>query len=136
MSKQVSHKHDESPQTPNPSKEKIERQVAEGAVASAADNAKLEHSKGGATTRDDRNDLGVPMLPGSPKERQGPEDALGKGEKRGDYSQRIGPSSYHPHAGAEAQRPNVKNIGDDEGKKGGVDNNPPPPEKPSESENS
>lgn len=73
------------------------------------------------TTRDDANDLGVPMLPGSPDEPVGPEDALGTGPKRGDYSNRIGGDGYHPHEGSEPQRPRVADIGDDEGRKGGVE---------------
>ena len=71
------------------------------------------------TTRDDDADLGVPMLPGQPDEPVGPEDALGDGPKRGDYSDRIGGSTYHPHTGGEAQRPKVADIGDAPGK-GGV----------------
>ena len=52
------------------------------------ENDKLEHTMGGATTRDPM-DAGVPMLPGKPTERIGPEDALGPGAKRGDYTDRI-----------------------------------------------
>ena len=57
------------------------------------DNAELEHSRGGATTRDGM-DAGVPMTPGQANEPVGPEDALGAGAKRGDYRDRIhgGPS--------------------------------------------
>jgi hypothetical protein len=40
-------------------------------------NAALEHTMGGSTTRDDLNDLGVPMTQGGPDEPAGPEDALG-----------------------------------------------------------
>jgi hypothetical protein len=118
----------------------------EAVVATDADNAKLEHTDdrrdqseiqaaGAAgtpleplheegrsmTTRDDRLDLGVPMLPGSPDEPQGPEDALGEGETRGDYRQRIGPPDYDPHEGATPQRPRADEIGDVEGRKGGVE---------------
>lgn len=98
---------------------------------------RLEHTEGGTTTRDDAADMGVPMLPGRPDEPVGPEDALGVGPKRGDYSGRIGPDNYQPHeirpASAEdqrdpnkpsviveAQRPRVADQGDAEGK-GGVD---------------
>jgi hypothetical protein len=56
--------------------------------SSTVPNADLEHSAGGATTRDPM-DAGVPMLPGDPAEPVGPEDALGRGPKRGDYSDRI-----------------------------------------------
>src|SRR5690242_11838281 len=97
-------------------------------------SGKLEHVRGGATTRDDRNDLGVPMLQGDPSEPAGPEDALGLGPKRGDYSQRIGPESYHPHESvlvdsddpdepryvSVPQRPRVADRGDVAGEKGGV----------------
>jgi hypothetical protein len=96
---------------------------------------KAEHTHGGTTTRDDATDVGVPMLPGSPNEPQGPEDALGEGPKRGDYRERIGPSDYNPTetvpvADAEPgepttklvnQRPRAEQIGDAKGKKGGVD---------------
>lgn len=109
-------------------------------VATQEENAKLEHSRGGSTTRDDRHDLGVPMLPGSPDERQGPEDALGIGPKRGDYRDRLGPG-YMPHESRpnpdhdpddpdspatimEAQAPRTEDIGDAEGKKGGVETDP------------
>lgn len=60
-------------------------------VASPAENAKLEHTDGGVTTRDDLHDAGVPMAPADEpeKERVGPEDALGAEPTRGDYSDRI-----------------------------------------------
>ena len=90
---------------------------------------KTEQVAEGATTRDDANDLGVPMLAGSADEPTGPEDALGVGPKRGDYSDRIGPSNYHPHEAKvddkgvtvlEPQRPRAQDIGEAPGK-GGVD---------------
>lgn len=107
-------------------------------IASDKDNAKLEHSEGGATTRDDALDAGVPMLPGSPDEPQGPEDALGRGPKRGDYTGRVGPAGYEPHQSVpvedpkeggprfrlEAQRPRAEDQGDAKGKKGGVETDP------------
>lgn len=110
-------------------------------VASAAENAKLEHTRSGVTTRDDALDLGVPMLPGSPNEPVGPEDALGAGAKRGDYTGRLGDSNYQPHetvavsdppdrddAGlpaapavrVEAQRERASDRGDEKDVKGGV----------------
>lgn len=105
-------------------------------IASDADNAKLKHTEGGMTTRDDALDAGVPMLPGSPDEPQGPEDALGIGPKRGDYTGRVGPEGYQPHqsvpipakdrteggptARLEAQRPRTEDIGDESGVKGGT----------------
>jgi hypothetical protein len=117
--------------------------AAEGVgVATAAENAKLEHSEGGSTTRDDTNDVGVPMLPGSPDEPVGPEDALGEGPTRGDYRDRIGPLGYNPtqtkvnpdfdpSKPADPkknpptllvnQRANAEEIGDVAGKKGGVE---------------
>ena len=86
------------------------------------------------TTRQDVLDLGVPMLAGDPAERQGPEDALGPGPKRGDYSSRVGPSDYQPHISIPnpdagegeptvrvmAQREWASEQGDSRGK-GGVD---------------
>jgi hypothetical protein len=115
----------------------------EDAVADASQNAKLKHTDDlrdqadvrapgaptpveiadghSATTRDDALDLGVPMLPGSPDEPVGPEDALGPGPKRGDYSDRLGGSGYLPHEGGTPQRPRVENVGDAEGLKGGVE---------------
>lgn len=102
-------------------------------VATPAENAKLEHTEGGSTTRDDAHDMGVPMLPGSPDEPVGPEDALGEGPTRGDYRDRIGPPNYQPHESRparegedaatvmEPQRPRTEDIGDVEGKKGGVE---------------
>lgn len=104
-------------------------------VANLEENRQLEHTMGGSTTRDDAHDLGVPMLPGSPDEPVGPEDALGEGPKRGDYTDRIGPSNYQPHESRpatdeeredgiesvmEPQRPRTEDIGDVEAKKGGV----------------
>lgn len=83
--------------------------------------AKVEHSEGGVTTRDDALDLGVPMLPGDPSEPVGPEDALGEGPTRGDYRDRLGGPSYQPHDGAEPQKPRADEIGDVKGRKGGVD---------------
>jgi hypothetical protein len=76
-----------------PKNEKTTADPTPDGVASAADNAKLEHTAGGVTTRDSM-DAGVPMLPGDPREPVGPEDAFGPGAKRGDYSDRItsGPS--------------------------------------------
>ena len=111
-----------------------QKQTEEAAgIASQSDNEQLEHSVEGVTTRADVLDLGVPMLPGSPDEPQGPEDALGAGPTRGDYRNRIGPDSYHPHTtvpvrDAEPGEPNVRvvaqrqfaeDIGDAPGK-GGV----------------
>lgn len=110
-------------------------------VASEKENARLKHTDelrdqaavaapgaapakepvGSVTTRDDATDLGVPMLQGSPDEPVGPEDALGKGPTRGDYRERLGGSDYHPHEGAEPQKPRAEEVGEVEGKKGGVD---------------
>jgi hypothetical protein len=112
--------------------------VASPVIATPDENAALQHSdpSGGATTRDDNLDAGVPMLPGSPDEPQGPEDALGVGPKRGDYSTRVGPSGYQPHTtvrGADGivrlvpQRPNVEQRGDVPGVKGGVETDPSHP---------
>jgi hypothetical protein len=116
------------------SEKKQDAAKAEAGVASDAENRKLKHSVGGVTTRDDATDLGVPMLPGDPNEPVGPEDALGPGPKRGDYSQRIGPSNYHPttvvpRPDAQEAEPQVEvvvqrewaaEIGDEKRAKGGV----------------
>ena len=104
-------------------------------VASDRQDARLEHSRSGTTTRDDVTDLGVPMLPGDPREPQGPEDALGPGPTRGDYRARIGDASYQPHVSVPVsdpepdgptvnlvpQRPFAEDIGDVPRRKGGVD---------------
>jgi hypothetical protein len=109
--------------------------IVDPSVASVVANSKLEHSQGGATTRDDALDLGVPMLQGDGSEPVGPEDALGIGPKRGDYTNRLGGSTYNPHqvvpvtdakpgeatARVEAQSPRAEDIGEVAGKKGGVD---------------
>lgn len=92
---------------------------AEG-VASTKENKKLKHSRGGETTRDDRLDLGVPMLQGDPSEPVGPEDALGEGPKRGDYSQALGYEGYRPHQGNIPQKPRASDRGEVKGRKGGV----------------
>lgn len=109
------------------------------AVASERKNAKLEHSQGGATTRDDALDAGVPMLPGDPDEPVGPEDAFGVGPKRGDYRERlthVGGALPHvsvpipnakpgePQSRLEPQIPRAENIGDEKGRKGGVETDP------------
>jgi hypothetical protein len=116
-----------------------ERKKTDPTVASATQNDRLEHTRGGRTTRDDPADLGVPMLPGDGSEPVGPEDALGAGPKRGDYTGRIGDSHYQPHevrpvddpaaladpdrpsVVVEAQRPRAQEIGDEQGRKGGVE---------------
>lgn len=103
-------------------------------VAQGSGNTQLQHSVGGVTTRD-ALDNGAPMLPGKPDEPVGPEDALGKGPKRGDYSALIGDRQYThtvtnpdwdaanpdraPRFILEHQNPNVADIGDAPGK-GGV----------------
>ena len=66
----------------------VDKAREEVGVAGVAANAELEHTRGGATTRDGM-DAGVPMLPGQPDEPVGPEDAIGPGPKRGDYSDRV-----------------------------------------------
>lgn len=114
-------------------------------VATAEANAALEHSQGGATTRSDQTDVGVPMLQGDPSEPQGPEDALGEGPKRGGYGPRIdglgkehhtvervadggvptvnddGGQDTTPHSVAVNQNARAHEQGEVAGKKGGVD---------------
>lgn len=94
---------------------------------------KLEHSQGGRTTRDDPADLGVPMLAGDASEPVGPEDALGPGKKRGDYSKRLGDTNYQPHEVTRNdkgevvvvdQAPRASEQGEEKGKKGGVSTSP------------
>lgn len=90
----------------------------------------------GVTTRDDAKDLGVPMLAGDPSEPVGPEDALGGGAKRGDYSGRQPENTDHyaavvnpnydrddpnsPRSVLVYQNPLVEQRGDDKGVKGGT----------------
>lgn len=89
-------------------------------VAAPAENAGLEHTAGGVTTRDDRLDAGVPMAPAPDPEaeRVGPEDAMGPEPTRGDYSGRI---DAGPHLTAvatsaeEAAGEEHKGKGDDAG---------------------
>lgn len=110
------------------------KDIEKGAeIASDKQNAKLEHSQGGVTTRDDATDVGVPMLPGDASEPVGPEDALGPGPKRGDYTNRLGTTAPHEvvpisdaapgeqAARVVAQAPRTEDIGEVKGKKGGVD---------------
>ena len=102
-------------------------------AAKDKDNAK--HSEGGVTTRDDALDSGVPMLAGDASEPVGPEDALGAGPKRGDYSEVIGNKQhYHsvinpdhdasdptsPRYVLVHQNPLVEDRGDEKGVKGGT----------------
>lgn len=110
----------------------------ESATADQNQNSDLKHSVEGITTRDDSTDVGVPMLAGDPGERQGPEDALGVGPKRGDYRARLARRDAEPHETRpvrdakpgeptvvnEAQAPRADEIGDEKGKKGGVDTDP------------
>lgn len=94
-----------------------------------AETKNLKHTEGGRTTRDDDADLGVPMLPGDGSEPQGPEDALGPGKKRGDYSKRLGDANYQPHEVVRdgdtvkvvEQTARAAERGDEKGKKGGVE---------------
>lgn len=87
------------------------------------------------TTRDDALDSGVPMLPGDASEPSGPEDALGSGKKRGDYSDVIGDRQFYasvpnpdhdpsdpnsPKSVLVHQNPLVGQRGDDRGVKGGT----------------
>lgn len=90
----------------------------------------------GTTTRDDALDSGVPMLKGDPSEPAGPEDALGGGKRRGDYSAVIGNQEFYasvpnpdhdptdptsPASVLVHQNPLVEQRGDDKGKKGGTE---------------
>ena len=87
------------------------------------------------TTKDDALDSGAPMLPGDPSEPTGPEDALGSGPKRGDYSKLIGTQQFaasvpnpnydpsdpdSPASVLVEQNPLVEQRGDEKGVKGGT----------------
>jgi hypothetical protein len=100
----------------------------------ARENDKLKHSEGGTTTRADALDSGAPMLAGDASEPVGPEDALGSGPKRGDYSKLIGTGQFtasvpnpnrdtsDPNSPASVlvhQNPLVEQRGDEKGVKGG-----------------
>jgi hypothetical protein len=94
----------------------------------------------GPTHADDATYEGVKMEPAEDgpvtSERSGPEDALGLGPKRGHYEH---PDGYEPHevlpvAGAKpgeptavstAQKPRTEDVGDETGKKGGVETHTP-----------
>lgn len=81
---------------PTPDKTPEERIDAAGAlVASPEANRELEHTDGGQTTRSDATDVGVPMIGGQADEPVGPEDAFGRGPKRGDYSGRAALEGAH-----------------------------------------
>ncbi len=88
----------------------------------------------------DAHDGGVPMIPATEprSEPTGPEDALGLGPKRGDYSARLGGSDYNPHTVVAVehvddeggvtveqvmvpQKDLASEVGDEPGLKGGVD---------------
>jgi hypothetical protein len=80
-------------------------------------------------------ETGVKMLPGDPAEPVGPEDALGEGPKRGDYSGVMRLEAPHearpvsdantlegePNREIVSQKERVEEVGDVAGKKGGVD---------------
>jgi hypothetical protein len=100
----------------------------------AKDDKNAKHTEGGVTTRDDALDSGVPMLAGDPGEPVGPEDALGAGPKRGDYSEVVGNKQHYssvpnpnrdpadPSSPAYVlvhQNPLVADVGDEKGVKGG-----------------
>ncbi len=106
-----------------------------GTKPAAGSDTVLRHSQGGATTRDDALDSGAPMLQGDPSEPVGPEDALGSGQKRGDYRGLIGDRRYQasvvnpnhdpadpssPRTVLVDQNPLVAQRGDEKGVKGGT----------------
>lgn len=104
-------------------------------MADKKNDDNLTHPEGGVTTRDDALDSGAPMLPGDASEPVGPEDALGSGPKRGDYSKLIGnlqhsaavPNPNYDPADPDSprtvlveQNPLVEQRGDEKGVKGGT----------------
>lgn len=86
-------------------------------VASPAENARLEHSEGGSTTRDDNLDAGVPMTQGEKGTTHpaGPEDALGPEETRGDYSGRIDSGPHLQSVPTSAEERKGTPLKDDDG---------------------
>jgi hypothetical protein len=72
------------------------RKTAAAKRAESDQNDKVEADQ---TVERDALNMGVPMVEIDDPfdEPTGPEDALGEGVTRGDYSGRIGPSNYHPH---------------------------------------
>lgn len=82
--------------------------------------------------KNDALDAGVPMLPGDPSEPVGPEDAIGPGLKRGDYTDRIDSGPHlvseripsakpgEPHTRLVDASARASDIGDVKGEKGGV----------------
>lgn len=132
-----------TPSTPKDTQDEKDVETPDG-VATPEENAELQHSAGGETTRDDALDAGVPMIEGHPSEPVGPEDALGIGLKRGDYTTRVGDNhaesvplegggepiyaedgvtvvDYKPAFGLQDQTKRTEDIGDAPGLKGGVD---------------
>lgn len=112
-----------------------EKNTTAGDKPAAKTDAALQHPEGGTTTRDDALDSGAPMLAGDQSEPVGPEDALGSGPKRGDYSELIGNKRHQasvpnpdydpsdptsPASLLVDQNPLVKQVGDDKGFKGGT----------------
>ncbi len=110
------------------------KNTSAGDKPAASTDGALKHPEGGVTTRDDALDSGVPMLQGDSSEPTGPEDALGSGDKRGDYSEVIGNKQHYasvpnpdydrsdPSSPASVlvhQNPLVKQRGDEKGVKGG-----------------
>lgn len=65
------------------------------------------------------SEVGVKMEPGTSEEPVGPEDALGSGLKRGDYTGRQDGAQHFE--GGEEQTDRPEEIGETKGKKGGVD---------------
>jgi hypothetical protein len=86
-------------------------------VASPAENDRLEHTRGGSTTRDDRLDAGVPMKQGEEgtTEPVGPEDALGPDATRGDYSGRIDSGPHMVAVPTSADERQGEELKDDDG---------------------
>jgi hypothetical protein len=93
-------------------------------VAAVADNKALEHTAGGQTTRDDATDLGVTMLPGRPDEPIGPEDALGPGPKRGEYSGRVDAGPHVVMEPIPESERDVVELKDDDGNVIGLERGP------------
>jgi hypothetical protein len=73
-------------------------QPRKSAASKRAESQEESKPEADQTVERDLLDSGVPMIETDWRdEPTGPEDALGEGPTRGDYSERIGPSNYHPH---------------------------------------
>lgn len=119
---------------PDATNKELEDLLAEHGAPEAAAPAPVESELevAAAAHVSDPQDVGVPMIPSEGGERQGPEDALGEGPKRGDYRDRLGGTIHtqtrrNPETGEVEtvyQNERADDIGDAPGLKGGVETDP------------